>query len=83
MGRRLLTVLVVCVASFGAGVTALAALRLDCDLSAGTVRLFADPGHRGALDLYVPLVDWAVRFGACACPSACVSTWSASIVTLR
>jgi predicted phosphodiesterase len=68
MGRRLLTVLVVCVASFGAGVTALAALRLDRDLSVGTVRLYTDPGHRGALDLYVPLVDWGVRFGGVRLP---------------
>jgi predicted phosphodiesterase len=68
MGRRLLTVLVVCVASSGAGITALAALRLDRDLSVGTVRLFADPGHRGALDLYVPLVDWGVRFGSVRAP---------------
>jgi predicted phosphodiesterase len=62
MGRRWLTVLVVCLASFGAGTTALAALRLDRELSVGTVRVFTDPGHRGALDLYVPLVDWGVRF---------------------
>src|SRR5919198_6175505 len=68
MGRRLLTVLVVCVASSGAGITALAALRLERDLSVGTVRLFADPGHRGALDLYVPLVDWGVRFGGVRLP---------------
>jgi predicted phosphodiesterase len=26
------------------------------------VRLSVDPGHAGALDLYVPLVDWGVRF---------------------
>src|SRR3954447_23832621 len=62
MGRRLVTILVVCLASCGAGATALAALRLDRDLSVGTVRMFVDPGHRGALDLYVPLVDWGVRF---------------------
>jgi predicted phosphodiesterase len=68
MGRRLLTVLIVCAASCGAGVTALAALRLDRDLSVGTVRLFADPGHHGALDLYVPLVDWGVRFGGVRLP---------------
>jgi predicted phosphodiesterase len=68
MGRRLLTVLVVCLASFGAGVAALAALRLDRDLSVGTVRLYSDPGHRGALDLYVPLVDWGVRFGGVRLP---------------
>jgi predicted phosphodiesterase len=62
VGRRWLTVVIVCLASTGAGVTALAALRLDRELSVGTVRIFSDPGHRGALDLYVPLVDWGVRF---------------------
>jgi predicted phosphodiesterase len=68
MWRRWLTVLVVCLASFGAGATALAALRLDRELSVGTIRLFTDPGHRGALDLYVPLVDWGVRFGGVRLP---------------
>jgi predicted phosphodiesterase len=68
MGRRWLTVVVVCLASCGAGVTALAALRLDRELSVGTVRIFSDPGHRGALDLYVPLVDWGVRFGGVRVP---------------
>jgi predicted phosphodiesterase len=68
MGRRWLTVLLVCLASFGAGATALAALRLDRDLSVGTVRIFSDPGHHGALDLYVPLVDWGVRFGGVRLP---------------
>jgi predicted phosphodiesterase len=68
MGRRFLTVLVVCLASFGAGVTALAALRLERTLSVGSVRIFVDPGHHGALDLYVPLVDWGVRFGGVRLP---------------
>ena len=62
MRRRFLTVLLVCLASFGAGVTALSAVRLERDLSVGSVKLFVDPGHHGALDLYVPLVDWGVRF---------------------
>jgi predicted phosphodiesterase len=31
-------------------------------LSVGQVQLSIDPGHKGALDLYVPLVDWGVRF---------------------
>jgi predicted phosphodiesterase len=31
-------------------------------LSIGTLDLSVHPGHRGALDLYVPLVDWGVRF---------------------
>ena len=68
MGRRWLTVVVVCLASTGAGVTALASLRLDRELSVGTVRIFSDPGHHGALDLYVPLVDWGVRFGGVRAP---------------
>ena len=68
MGRRWLTVAVVCLASTGAGVTALASLRLDRELSVGTVRIFSDPGHHGALDLYVPLVDWGVRFGGVRAP---------------
>jgi predicted phosphodiesterase len=68
MARRWLTVLVVCLASAGAGVTALASLRLDRELSVGTVRIFSDPGHHGALDLYVPLVDWGVRFGGVRAP---------------
>lgn len=68
MVRRWLTVVVVCLASFGAGVTALAALRLERTLSVGSVKIFADPGHHGALDLYVPLVDWGVRFGGVRMP---------------
>jgi predicted phosphodiesterase len=68
VGRRWLTVVVVCLASTGAGVTALASLRLDRELSVGTVRIFSDPGHPGALDLYVPLVDWGVRFGGVRVP---------------
>jgi predicted phosphodiesterase len=68
MGRRWLTVALVCLASCGAGVTALAALRLERTLSVGSVRIFTDPGHHGALDLYVPLVDWGVRFGGVRLP---------------
>jgi predicted phosphodiesterase len=32
------------------------------NLSVGQIQISVDPGHRGALDLYVPLVDWGVRF---------------------
>jgi hypothetical protein len=31
-------------------------------VSAGTIALSTSPFHGGALDLYVPLVDWGVRF---------------------
>jgi predicted phosphodiesterase len=32
------------------------------NLSVGQIQISIDPGHKGALDLYVPLVDWGVRF---------------------
>jgi predicted phosphodiesterase len=32
------------------------------NLSVGQIQISVDPGHKGALDLYVPLVDWGVRF---------------------
>ena len=31
-------------------------------LSVGRIELSADAGPHGALDLYVPLVDWGIRF---------------------
>jgi predicted phosphodiesterase len=60
--RRALIVAVVVVATLGAAVAALATFTLERRLDVGTVRLSVDPGHDGALDLYVPLVDWGVRF---------------------
>ena len=59
--RVLVVVLVILATIVGAG-TALATFRLDKDLDVGSVRLSVDPFHHGALDLYVPLVDWGVRF---------------------
>ena len=59
---RVLVVLVVILATLAGAGTSLATFRLDRDLDIGTVRLSVDPLHRGALDLYVPLVDWGVRF---------------------
>ena len=49
-------------ATLAGAVGALAVYRADQDLSTGTMRLGVDPGHRGALDIYVPLVDWGARF---------------------
>ena len=43
--------------------------RSDQELSTGTIRLSTDPGHRGALDIYVPLVDWGARFDAVRLPA--------------
>jgi predicted phosphodiesterase len=31
-------------------------------LTVGEIRMSVSPGHRGALDVYVPLVDWGARF---------------------
>ena len=47
----------------------LAVYQSDRDLSTGAVRLSVDPGHRGALDVYVPLVDWGARFHAVRLPA--------------
>ncbi len=38
-------------------------------LSAGRVALSVSPFHEGALDAYVPLVDWGVRFPAVRAPA--------------
>jgi len=67
--RRVLAVLCVLLATVGAATGALAVFSVDRDLPVGTVRLSADPGHEGALDLYVPLVDWGVRFDAVRLPA--------------
>ena len=61
--------LLVCLATVAAGIGTLAVFSVDRDLSVGTVRLSADPGHAGALDIYVPLVDWGVRFAAVRLPA--------------
>ena len=60
--RKALIVAVVVVATLAGGIAALATFRLDRRLDVGTVRLSIEPARHGALDLYVPLVDWGVRF---------------------
>jgi predicted phosphodiesterase len=59
---RVLVVLLVILATLVGAVTALATFHLDRDLDVGSVRLSIDPLRHGSLDLYVPLVDWGVRF---------------------
>jgi predicted phosphodiesterase len=59
---RSLTVLGVVAATLLGGYATLALYGQSKALSVGRVDLSVDPGHRGALDLYVPLVDWGVRF---------------------
>ena len=60
--RRVLIAAVVAIATLAGATAALAAFTVERRLDVGTVQLSVDPGHRGALDLYVPLVDWGVRF---------------------
>jgi len=67
--RRVIAVLGVLLTTAVATTGALALFSVDRDLPVGTVRLSADPGHEGALDLYVPLVDWGVRFRAVRLPA--------------
>lgn len=65
MGHKLrsaLAVLLVVVATVAGGVLALETFTQERSLSVGRIDLNVDVGHHGALDLYVPLVDWGVRF---------------------
>jgi predicted phosphodiesterase len=66
--RRGLVLALVVVAALAGCYGALATVQTESTLSVGTVRLDVDPGHRGALDIYAPLVDWGVRFGGVRLP---------------
>ncbi len=67
--RRALTVLLVLLATLAGGYGALATFAQTKALSVGEIRLSVSPGHRGALDVYVPLVDWGARFEAIRLPA--------------
>lgn len=60
--RTLLTAAAIVAAGLLAGLAALSLFHADRELSVGTIRVAAQPFHRGSLDLYVPVVDWGVRF---------------------
>src|SRR5215207_2793580 len=61
---RALTIAAVIAATLAGGYLALVSYSQVRSLSVGEIRLSVSPGHRGALDLYVPLVDWGARFEA-------------------
>ena len=67
--RRALALAAVVVATLAGGYLALVSFRQDHELSVGTIRLSVSPGHKGALDIYVPLVDWGARFEAIRLPA--------------
>jgi predicted phosphodiesterase len=60
--RHTLVILAVVAATFGGAYAGLDTYTQSQELSIGRVAIFTEPGHKGALDLYVPLVDWGVRF---------------------
>ncbi|HEX8156603.1 MAG TPA: metallophosphoesterase family protein, partial [Solirubrobacteraceae bacterium] len=60
--RKALIGAVVVAATIAGTIGGLASFSLERRLDVGAVQLSVNPGHRGALDLYVPLVDWGVRF---------------------
>jgi predicted phosphodiesterase len=60
--RRALTLAAVLAATLAGAYGALATYTQTQRLSVGEIRLSVSPGHKGALDLYVPLVDWGARF---------------------
>ena len=57
------------IAVLGGGLLALATFSAERDLSVGRIELSVEPFHAGALDLYVPLVDWGARFSAVRLPA--------------
>jgi predicted phosphodiesterase len=67
--RRALTLLTVLLATLAGGYGALATFAQTKELSVGEIRLSVSPGHKGALDVYVPLVDWGARFEAIRLPA--------------
>src|SRR4051812_26205902 len=66
--RRALSVTLVLVATCGGGYLALVGYHQSHTLSVGEIRMSVSPGHRGALDVYAPLVDWGARFEAIRAP---------------
>src|SRR3954471_1989462 len=66
--RRALSITLVLIATCAGGYLALVGYHESSTLSVGEIRMSMSPGHRGALDVYVPLVDWGARFEAIRAP---------------
>ncbi len=62
LARHAVVVAAVVAATLAGAYAALATYSQSRELSIGQIEISVDPGNRGALDLYVPLVDWGVRF---------------------
>ena len=66
--RRALSIFLVVLATCAGAYLPLVAYHQSSTLSVGEIRMSVSPGHRGALDVYVPLVDWGARFEAIRAP---------------
>src|SRR3954465_5044379 len=66
--RRALSIALVLASTCAGGYLALVGYHQSHELSVGEIRMSMSPGHRGALDVYVPLVDWGARFEAIRAP---------------
>jgi hypothetical protein len=60
--RRTIALLLIALAAVTGTVGALALVSSERRLSVGTIEIGIAPLHHGALDVYVPLVDWGARF---------------------
>jgi predicted phosphodiesterase len=67
--RSALAIVAVVAATIAGSLFALATVRTEKELSVGRIAVDVQPFHAGALDLYVPLVDWGVRFHAVRAPA--------------
>lgn len=67
--RRTIALILVALAALAGTVGALALITQEKTLSVGTIDVGVSPFHHGALDVYVPLVDWGARFGGVRAPA--------------
>ncbi|HEY6759348.1 MAG TPA: metallophosphoesterase family protein [Baekduia sp.] len=67
--RRAIALLLVAIAAVTGTVGALALVNQERRLSVGEIAIGVSPFHHGALDIYVPLVDWGARFGGVRLPA--------------
>src|SRR5215218_11243047 len=67
--RAALALLLTALAAATGVVGVLATFRQDHRLDVATVRMSVHPGEDGSLALYVPLVDWGVRFSVVRLPA--------------
>src|SRR3954463_289122 len=69
LARKALAVAAVVAATLAGSYLALASFQQERQLLVGEISLRVSVGHRGALDIYVPLVDWGARFEAIRFPA--------------